>query len=164
MFARFYGACALAIALLTSCGGEKAENKTDKKEEAKTEAPEKKPEAEEKPEATEKKDLASQLVGTWEIVKSFDPGGTEDGTKGTLILTKTGFTETLKGATIPGGSTKKGTWTLDAKLKNEENALDCLVFNNANEGQMGWNVMSVTDKELVLVFTTMPQKYIYKKK
>ena len=162
MFIRFYGACALAIVLLTSCGGEKAENKTDKKEEPKTEATDKKPETsekpEEKPEASEKKDLASQLIGEWEIVKSLDPSGAEDGMKGTLTLTKTGFTR------VEAGQTTKGTWKLDAKRKNEDGAIDCIVFKSGNEGENGWNVMSVTDKELVLVFTTMPQKYIYKKK
>lgn len=165
MFVRFYGACALTITLLTSCGGEKAENKTDKKEEPKTESTEKKPEAEQKQkaEAPAKKDLASQLIGEWEIVKSFDPGGAEDGIKGTLTFTKTGFTRIDKSPLQPEANTAKGTWTLDPKLKNEDSAIDCVVFNNADQGDL-WNLMSVTDKELVLVFRTMPQKYIYKKK
>ncbi|TAE17963.1 MAG: hypothetical protein EAZ95_05555 [Bacteroidetes bacterium] len=158
MFVRFYGACALAVALLTSCGGEKAENKTDKKEEPKTEATDKKPEPEQKPEAPVEKDLASQLIGEWVITKSFDPSGAEDGGKGSLTLTKTGFTR------MEGERAIKGTWKLDSKLKNEESAVDCLVLNGEGEGETSWNVMSITDKELVLIFTTMPQKHIYKRK
>jgi hypothetical protein len=165
MFVRFYGACALAVALLTSCGGEKAENKTDKKEEPKTEATDKKPEPEQKPEAPAEKDLASQLIGEWEIVKSFDPSGAEDGTKGTLTFTKTDFTRTIK---APSASPSiKGTWTLDPTKKDPEakDAVNCIVFKNAEMGEMFEFVLPIENDMLTLLVTTpMPSKVIYKRK
>ncbi|MFN0203962.1 MAG: hypothetical protein ACKVTZ_20755 [Bacteroidia bacterium] len=164
MFTRFYGACALAVALLTSCGGEKAENKTEKKEEAKTEASEKKTEAEDKPEAPKTTDLSSQLIGEWELKEAFDPGGEKmKNVKASLTFTKAGYTQFLQFPDQPAQNIK-GTWTFDAQRKNEDAAIDCLLFNSTEEGEMGWNLMSVTDTELVLVFTTMPEKRVYKRK
>ncbi len=170
MFVRFYGACALTIALLTSCGGEKAENKTDKKEEAKTEAPEKKPEAEQKPEAPAEKDLASQLIGKWEMVKYINPGGEEEkGFKITLILTKTGFTRITQSPGEAESYTNKGTWTLDASKKDAEEtgAIDCIIFKDELEhgSVMPENVMPIKDDMLTLtVHHPMPATHIYKRK
>jgi hypothetical protein len=169
MFVRFCGVCALSIALLTSCGGEKAENKTEKKEEAKNEAPEKRSEAPEKSESSEKKDLASQLIGKWELVQSFDPSGTEDGTRGTLTFTKTEFTRTTKSKDAPEEQTITGTWRLDASKKDaeEKEAIDCILFKSETFGgnESPENVLPIKDNTLTLtVQHPMPSKTVYKKK
>lgn len=167
MFMRSHWAYALSVVLLTSCGGEKAENKTEKKEEAKTETSEKKPEAEEKPKAEEKKDLASQLIGTWELVKYINPAGEEEkGYKTTLTFTKTGFTRIDKQPGSAEPSTSKGTWKLDASKKDaeEKEAIDCIVFKN-DAYDATENVLPIKDDMLTLtVQRPMPSKSIYKRK
>lgn len=154
---------------MTSCGGEKAENKTDKKEETKTETPEKKPEApekaEEKPTSSEKKDLASQLIGKWEITQSFDPSGAEDGTKGTLTFTEKGFTRTTKYASDPNSQTVKGTWSLDPSKKTEQEAINCIMFKDEAGSEVPENVMPIENNVLTLMIAAGEGgKIVYKRK
>jgi hypothetical protein len=168
-----YWACALACTLLVSCGGEKpaqeAEKKAEAKTEAKTETPEKKEEKEEKEdEPKEKKqdkgDYASKLVGKWELVEAFGLGGEKmKNVKSTITLGKTSYSEVKQHPDQPLQNLK-GTWKLDPTRKNEEGALDAIIFNCIGEGEYPWNLMSVTDTELVLVFFVVPEKYIYKRK
>lgn len=159
----FWGTCALSLLLLTGCGGEKSEN-ADKKEKTEQKAEKDAPKVSEEPPKEEKKSLADQIAGEWELVKTFDPSGAETKATGSLSFTASDFTDINKYSSDAEARTIKGTWRLNPEAKNEDGALDCIAMKTADEGEVNWNLMSVSKDELVLVFTTMPEKRVYKRK